>query len=238
MFGTLVRELDASVRSEVSARIEQVSPERFSIKNIEEIINETVNARVASVEFSQVLQIIGAMEGVKDAQPPMCKIHFSFGDYAREVFRHGLKEALDPLRSELGLSHYEGRVLSVIREAGFLALELIDGPAARCMNRSDLNLYLEAAERMDRSGEIPPADHMDDLLGIGCNFFSPLDDCLEKPEWGLPVGISEESVGHSAVEIRSWFDMMADLHYLNLRATPQFIEILHRESAKSLSAGR
>ena len=177
------------------------------------------------------MQVISTIGNAAMAHPHMQSTNFTFGDHAREVLRSEIEERLLPLRYELTFAHYEGRILPMLREAGALAAGLVETPARRCVEPESVLRYREDLERIFAEEVVPPPDYMAGLLNAGCRFFSPLDKCLERPSWGVPEGITEESVGYSAAAIGARLMIMCDLQHLHLRRQADFCTAFAEELA-------
>ncbi len=231
MIDALAGELTVEVMGEVEKRASSVDAQFFTMADIRGIITTVIGDRLSSMSLAEKLEVIATVPGASQAEPEMRTLRFTFGEYATAVMASTLEDRLRPLRYELAFAHYEGRILPIMQEAGNLASELVEGPARRCMKPEALESYREDLGRISGETAAPSEDFLNSLLCRACDFFSPLDNCLESPEWGLPVGISEETVGRSAAEIGSWFSMVADLQHLNLRRPVDFSQALAAEIA-------
>ncbi len=222
LFDAVAEELTCRVELEVAAQASSVDPQSFSMQDIRAIISAAITKIVSNMGFAGQLEVVATMPGAAAASPEMQTMRFPFGEYLAAVLREALEDRLLPLRHELTFAHYEGRIASIMKGAGDLASELVAGPAGRVIKADSVESYREGLDRILADAVVPSAEFMDTLLCRGCEFFSPLDKCLERPEWGLPAGISEKTVGRTAVEVRSWFSMVADLQHLNLRRPDLF----------------
>jgi hypothetical protein len=229
MIDAVVEGLTSDVVAEVEAQASSVDPQFFAMGDIRRIITAAICDGVSSMSFARQLEVIATLPGADQAQADMLAMRFTLGEYVAAILSKALEERLLPLRYELTLVHYEGRIVSIMKGAGEFAAELIEGPASRCINEDTLGAYRADLDCILRDMMVPPEDLMDRLLCRGCEFFSPLDNCLERPEWGEPVGISEATVGHTAAEVRAWFHMLGDLQHLNLRRPMDFSQALAEE---------
>jgi hypothetical protein len=116
-----------------------------------------------------------------------------------------------------------------MQRAGLFAAELGKGLGARCVKEDVLADYQSSIANFLAYATVPPDDVLDRILRQGCDFFGLLATCLENPERGVPSGLTEETVGNPACEVRSWFNMMGDLQHLNLRQPMAFAEALAAE---------
>ncbi|NTF17005.1 hypothetical protein G6L37_01000 [Agrobacterium rubi] len=229
LIAILANELAIRFRDTVLDEAQAVAPPFFSTSDIRRIMAATVDEGISSTSFPQRLEMLAAIPGVADKSPEMRMVRFSLGDHVAEVLREHLEEDLRPLSYELAFEHYEGRVLQIMCGAADLADELTDGPASRFVRQANVESYRRDLDVVLSGDVVPPDDFLDSMLNRSCDFFSPLDKCLEKPEWGIPEGISEETVGRSATEIRSWFSMVADLQRLCMRRPMEFSTALAEE---------
>jgi len=223
MIDHIGQELAASVEAAVEVeRAAASAPDYFTMTDIRRIIASSTADMVDGLGFAGQLQVISMIGKAAMAEPYMQSTKFTFGDHAREVLRSELEQRLLPLRYELTFAHYAGRIVQILREAGALAAELAETPARICVRPESVLRYREDLERIFVEEVVPPADYMAGLLDTGCGFFSPLDKCLERPSWGVPEGITEESVGFSAAEIAARLRTMCDLQHLHLRREVDF----------------
>ncbi len=227
----VAEELASTVVAEAEAQSASVAPQCFAMADIRRIITSAIDSEISSMGFARHLEILATMPDAADAAPEMRTVRFPFGEYAAEVLRESLESRLLPVRYKLTFAHYEERIVDILKGAGDLAAELIEGPAKRCMKADAVEAYREDLDRVFAEAAIPPYESMNALLCRGVEFFSPLDKCLARPEWGLPVGISEETVGRTAAEIKEWFNMLGDLQHLNMRRTSDFSQVLTEEIA-------
>lgn len=218
----LVESLASDIAAQVDAQSSSIDPRCFAMADIRRIITAAIDRDISSMGFARHLEILATMPDAAEAAPEMRTVRFPFGEYAVEVLREALERRLLPVRYELTFAHYEGRISDILNGAGELAAELIEGPAQRCMKVDAVDAYRQDLDCMFAAAVIPSRESMDALLCRGFEFFSPLDKCLARPEWGLPVGISEETVGRTAAEIKEWFHMLGDLQHLNLRRAALF----------------
>ena len=70
---------------------------------------------------------------------------------------------------------------------------------------------------------------LNEMLERGCDFFVPLSNCLLEPEFGEPVGITEETVGYSGAEIEAWFAKISDLQSFCQNDAVPFRKLLEDE---------
>lgn len=226
----LFEAVDARSHRAVAGELE--APE-LQISDIRRILAENTQAELASLSFREKLEILGSIPDAERASPEMRTVRFDIGSHVTEVLRCEIERRLQPKVWELAFYHYDNRMLEIIVEAGELAAELVGTPALRCMKIDDLDAYAAVVTGILDRGDLPEFGELDAMLNRGCNFFSPLDLCLEDNQWGDPVGISEESVGRSAKEIRSWFGMLADLQSLHMKQTEEFRRLLSLELVTS-----
>lgn len=229
----IVEGLASDIVARVGAQSSSVDPRCFAMADIRRIITTAIDRNISSMGFARHLEILATMPDAAESAPEMRMVRFPFGEYAVEVLREALQKRLLPVRYELTFAHYEGRISDILKGAGELAAELIEGPAQRCMKADAVDAYRQDLDRMFSEAFIPSHESMDTLLCRGVEFFSPLDKCLARPEWGLPVGISEETVGRTADEIKEWFDMLGDLQHLNLRRFDLFSSALAVEMSST-----
>lgn len=229
IFDALAEELACRADLEVEARAASVEPQFFSMQDIRTIISAEIAKVVSGLDFAGQLEVVGSIPGAAGASPEMQTMRFSFGEYLAAVLREALEERLLAVRYGLTFAHYEGRIASIMKGAGDLAAELAAGPAGKVVKSASVEAYREDLNRIFADADVPSCEFMDYLLCRACEFFSPLDKCLERPSWGLPAGISEQTVGRTAVDVRSWFSMVADLQHLNLRRPDLFSRALAEE---------
>jgi hypothetical protein len=235
LFDAVAEELACRVDLEVEAQAASVEPQFFSMQDIRAIISAEIGKVVSGLGFAGQLELAGSMPGAADASPEMQTMRFSFGEHLAAVLHEALEQRLLAVRYESTFAHYEGRITSIMRGAGDLAAALVEGPAGKVVKSASVEAYREGLDRIFADADAPSAEFMDALLCRACEFFSPLDKCLERPEWGLPAGITEQTVGRTAVEVRSWFSMVADLQHLNLRRPDLFSRALADEMSAVLA---
>lgn len=229
LFDAVAEELACRVDLEVEAQAASVEPQFFSMQDIRGIITAKIGQIVSGLGFAGQLEVVGSIPGAAEASPEMQTMRFSFGEHLAAVLHEALEERLLAVRYELTFAHYEGRITSIMKGAGDLASELVAGPAGKVVKSDSVESYRDDLDGILADADVPSAEIMDALLCRACEFFSPLDKCLERPEWGLPAGITEQTVGRTAVEVRSWFSMVADLQHINLRRPDLFSKALAHE---------
>jgi hypothetical protein len=224
---TIADAIAASVAEDVRMAMVSGQPELYGMSDIRQSISHQVEREVSRLDLGERMRLIAEVPGINDRQVVMPTISFTFGDYVETVLARELEGRLMPLWYELAMEHYAGRMLPIMTGAHELAVELVDGPASRCVRRDEIETYADGLVPLVSHGVVPP--DVERLLSTACNFFSPLDQCLADPEWGGPIGISEEGVGHSAAEIGAWFNMVADLQHLAQRRPEEFATALAEE---------
>lgn len=225
----VVEGLSRRVAAEVEALSGSLEPQFVNMTSVRRIITEAIGEKLAAMDFADKLVLAGALPELAASDVEMPRIRFTVDEYMTAAASKALEERLLPLRYSLTFAHYEGRILPIMQQAGSFAAELSRGPAARCVKDDAVADYQSGIAAFISHATVPPDDFLDHLLRQGCDFFGLLAKCLENREWGEPVGMTEETVGYPAYEVRSWFNMMGDLQHLNLRQPMGFAEALAAE---------
>jgi hypothetical protein len=224
-----VEGLSRRVVAEVEALSGSLEPQFVNMASIRRIITEAISEKLEAMGFADKLLLVASLPELAGSEVEMTRIHFTVDEYFTAAAKKALEERLQPLQYTLTFAHYEGRILPIMQQAGAFASELARGPAARCVKEEAVTDYQGGIAAFLSEATVPPDDYLDRILRQGFNFFGLLATCLENREWGEPAGLTEETVGYPAYEVRSWTNMMGDLQHLNLRKPMAFSEALAAE---------